>query len=363
VIQSLNYGGMERVLSDLVSRCDQDRFEAHVLCLNFLGRYSKGLDRVAELHVARPMSRLSMLRPSSLSHDMARIAPDVVHTHSGVWYKASLAARRARVPWLVHTEHGRREPDGWTHRLIDGIAARRTDAIVAVSARLALDLPTTIRAPSSRVVYIPNGIDTEQYRPREDTGTIRRELGIPPGAPIIGSIGRLEPIKTYDVMVNAFAEFVRTDAGRDAILVIAGDGSERGNLQRLIDRLELHGRAHLLGWRDDVHDLFSAFTIYSMSSRSEGTSISLLEAMSSGLAPIVTNVGGNAAVLGPSLSGSLVPAGQASALGGAWQAMGTNPALRASTARLARQRVIEEFSVARMVQAYEVIYDRQLSAS
>ena len=109
--------------------------------------------------------------------------------------------------------------------------------------------------------------------------------------------------------------------------------------------------------------LFSAFTIYSMSSRSEGTSISLLEAMSSGLAPIVTNVGGNAAVLGPSLSGSLVPAGQPPALVGAWQAMRTNHALRASTACVARQRVIEGFSLARMVRAYEGIYDRQLSAS
>ena len=145
--------------------------------------------------------------------------------------------------------------------------------------------------------------------------------------------------------------------------MIAGDGSERANLQRLIDRLGINSRAHLLGWRDDVQDLFSAFTIYSMSSRSEGTSISLLEAMSSGLVPIVTDVGGNAAVLGPSLSGCLVPAGQPSALAQAWQAMATNPALRASTASAARQRVIEEFSLAQMAHAYEAIYDRRLSGS
>ena len=285
-----------------------------------------------------------------------------MHTHSGVWYKGSLAARTAGVPWIIHTEHGRREPDGWPHRLIDGLAAQRTDAIVAVSARLANDLPTTIKAPATRVVCIPNGIDTDAYAPRPDSGSIRRELGIPAGAPIIGSVGRLEPIKTYDVMIRAFAEFARTDAGRDATLVIAGDGTMRGALEKLIDELEIQPRTHLLGWRDDVRDLFSAFSIFTMSSRSEGTSISLLEAMSFGLAPVVTDVGGNAAVLGPSLEHSLVPAGQPAALAAAWEAMVSDQGLRARTSKLARDRVLSGFSLAQMIRAYESLYERQRAA-
>jgi glycosyltransferase involved in cell wall biosynthesis len=299
-----------------------------------------------------------MLRPASLSRDIARIGPDVVHTHSGVWYKGSLAARTAGVHWIVHTEHGRREPDGWHHRFVDGMAARRTDAIVAVSARLARDLPTTIRAPSARVVCIPNGIDTDSYRPRPDSGAIRRELGLSPNVPIIGSIGRLEAIKSYDTMLRAFAEFLQTDAGSDAALVIAGDGSERQALDRLIDSLGIRSRTHLLGWRDDVHDLFSAFSVFTMSSKSEGTSISLLEAMSSGLSPVVTDVGGNAAVLGPSLAHGLVPSGQPGALAAAWNNMLSNPNLRARTGNLARERVQRAFSMVQMIRGYESIYER-----
>src|SRR3954471_24606577 len=132
VIANLNYGGMERVLSDIVTRCNRDRFESHVLCLQYLGRFSNGLERYAELHVAQPMTRFSMLRPAALTDQITRIAPDIVHTHSGVWYKASLAARMAKVNWLIHTEHGRRQPDTWPPRLVDGMAARRTDAVVAV---------------------------------------------------------------------------------------------------------------------------------------------------------------------------------------------------------------------------------------
>ena len=357
VIANLNYGGMERVLSDIVTRCDPERFESHVLCLQYLGRFSNGLEQCAGLHVAQPTTRFSMLRPTSLIEQMTRIAPDVVHTHSGVWYKASLAARMAKVRWLIHTEHGRRQPDRWPHRLFDGIAARRTHAVVAVSSLLADQLPATLHTSPSRVVCIPNGIDTETYRPRPDAGSLRRALGISDDAPVIGSIGRLEPIKTYDVMIKAFARFVTTPAGRDAILVLAGEGRSRPALEELIASLGIRDRVHLLGWRDDVHELHSLFSIFTMSSKSEGTSISLLEAMGAGLPPVVTDVGGNAAVLGTTLRDCLVPWGDEAALAEAWtRALAAQR--RAELGRLARERVLSSFSVDAMVRSYEALYER-----
>lgn len=357
VIANLNYGGMERVLSDIVTRCDPERFETHVLCLQYLGRFSNGLEEVAELHVAQPTTRFSMLRPTALVDQISRIAPDVVHTHSGVWYKASLAARMAKVRWLVHTEHGRRQPDRWPHRLFDGIAARRTHAVVAVSSLLAEQLPSTLHTSPARVVCIPNGIDTEAYRPRPDGASLRRGLGISDTAPVIGSIGRLEPIKTYDVMIKAFARFVKTSAGRDAVLVIAGEGRSRPAIEELVASLDIRDRVHLLGWRDDVHELHSTFSIFSMSSKSEGTSISLLEAMSAGLPPVVTNVGGNAAVLGSSLKDCLVPWGDEVALAEAWTRALAEPR-HAALGRLARERVLSSFSVDAMVRSYEALYQR-----
>jgi glycosyltransferase involved in cell wall biosynthesis len=357
VIANLNYGGMERVLSDIVTRCNADRFESHVLCLQYLGRYSEGLDQFAELHVAEPTTRVSMLRPTALVDQMTRIAPDVVHTHSGVWYKASLAARMARVNWLIHTEHGRRQPDTWPHRLVDGIAARRTHAVVAVSSLLADQLPATLHTSPSRVVCIPNGVDTDAYRPRPDGGSLRRALGISHNTPVIGSIGRLEPIKTYDVMIKAFARFLSTPAGRDAILVVAGEGQSRPAIEELIGTLGIRGRVHLLGWRDDVHELHSTFSIFTMSSKSEGTSISLLEAMGAGLPPVVTDVGGNASVLGTSLRDCLVPWGDEAALAEAWTRALAEPRT-ADLGRLARDRVLSSFSVDAMVRSYEALYER-----
>src|SRR5216110_2619128 len=123
VIKNLNYGGMERILADIVRCTYPSRFDKHILALSYLGRFSMGLNDVATLHVAKHMSRWSLLWPRTLARQIRRIAPDVVHTHSGVWYKTSLAARLAGVRRLIHTDHGRVAPDRWVGRLLDRLAA------------------------------------------------------------------------------------------------------------------------------------------------------------------------------------------------------------------------------------------------
>ena len=104
VIQNLNYGGMERLFADIVRLLDPERFESHVMYVNYLGRFGEGLERYATIHQAMPLPRWSMVHPGPLIRQIGAIKPDVMHTHSGVWYKFSLAARQAGVPRLVHTE-------------------------------------------------------------------------------------------------------------------------------------------------------------------------------------------------------------------------------------------------------------------
>ncbi|HEX5436693.1 MAG TPA: glycosyltransferase [Gemmatimonadaceae bacterium] len=357
IIQNLHYGGMERLLADIIRCTDTERFESHLLALEFLGRFADGLHEHAELHLAQPMSRWSMLRPTSFARDIRCIAPDVVHTHGGIWYKATLAARLADVPRTIHTEHGRQRPDPWNARLLDGLAARRTDVVVAVSETLARQLAATVVGDASRIRVVINGVDTCDYRPRADRGALRRELGLAPDVPIIGSIGRLQRIKGYDIMVEAFALLRGGWSSTPApVLVLCGDGSERAMLEQLARERGVADAVHFLGWRDDIHELHSAFALFTMSSRSEGTSVSLLEAMSAGLCPIVTDVGGNAAVLGDALRHRLVPAERPEALAAAWSAALEQPAARCEDALRARARVEQAFGLEAMVRAYEALY-------
>ncbi len=363
VAMGLGYGGMERLLFEMIRRSDRDRFEYHVLNLEAIGRFGQGLDEYASVKLAKPQNRWSLLRPVGLKREIAEIAPDVVHSHSGVWYKASRAARMAGVPRLVHTEHGRALSEPWLDRRLDALASARTDCVVAVSNAVADILKTRIVKRPDRVSVIENGVDVERFRPTADDGSIRAELRIPAMSPILGSIGRLEQVKGYEVMVDAFAHLMRgwNGSGRP-VLVIAGDGSER---QALVERAAGAGIAddvRWIGWRDDIHALHSAFDLFTMSSHSEGTSVSLLEAMSAQLCPIVTDVGGNAAVLGSALRHRLVAPGDPAALAAAWRAALVDPGRRSADAAAARARVLEAFTLDVMVRAYERVYEGKAPA-
>ena len=122
IVQNLNYGGAERLLFEMLRQSDRSAFENHVLILQYAGRFGTGLEEFARVTVGQPMSRLSLLRPAALADTIARIGPDVLQTHSGVWYKAARAGRMAGVPWSVHTEHGRGNPDPFMSRTLDGLA-------------------------------------------------------------------------------------------------------------------------------------------------------------------------------------------------------------------------------------------------
>lgn len=358
IINNLNYGGMERVIADLARSTDPSRFDKHILVLSYLGRFSKGLETVATLHVAEQSSRWSFVWPRRLAAQIQRIAPDVVHTHSGVWYKASLAARLAGVRRLIHTEHGRPTPDSWHRKFVERIAAGRTDYVVAVSAPLAAYHRAEWIVPERHKIHmILNGIDTDVYCPRPDPGTVRRHLGVSATTPVLGSIGRLQAIKGYDIMIEAFRRLhAGWEHGPAPVLLLAGEGSQRRHLETVAGSYGLRDTIRFLGWRDDVHDLHATFTLFTLASRSEGTSISLLEAMSAGLCPVVTNVGGNADILGEELRHRLVPPEDPGALAHAWKKALQDVVTRERDAQTARRRVMAEFGVAAMARSYEDLY-------
>lgn len=357
VIQNMNYGGMERILADLIRGTDPSRFELHLVVLQYLGRFAEGLDVHATLHIAPPLGRGSMVWPGPLIRLLRRLAPDVVHTHSGVWYKASLAARLAGVPVVIHTEHGRPSPDPNPGRFIDRTASRWTTRVVAVSEALRHQLTETLVADPSHLVVIPNGIDLPASPEQPSAATLRTELRLALGTPIIGSVGRLERIKGYDIMVEAFGRLISgwPQAPRPA-LVVVGEGGLRTSLEQRARELGVGPEVHLLGWRDDVRRWLNGFDLFTLASRSEGTSISLLEAMAEGCCPVVTDVGGNRAVLGPSLAHRVVPPGDPGALAAAWANALGEPERRARDGRLAAERVRDTFSLEGMVAAYESLY-------
>jgi glycosyltransferase involved in cell wall biosynthesis len=137
---------------------------------------------------------------------------------------------------------------------------------------------------------------------------------------------------------------------------VVGEGTLRAGLERRARELGVSADVHLLGWRDDVARCLGGFDLFTLASRSEGTSISLLEAMAAGRCPVVTDVGGNRAVLGKDLAHRLVPASDPSALAAAWDAALGDPQARARDSGLAESRVRDAYSLDGMVSAYQALY-------
>jgi len=358
VVFDLNGGGLESVIGAMAKRFAGTSVALSAISLS--GRAGRVGAAVApqfkEFRVLRPWPIVSMVLPIGLADAIRRTGADVVHLHSGCWYKGAIAARLAGVAGVVYTEHGREHHDPTLMRVLDRLASKRTDAVVAVSDRLAGYMANVVGVEPSRIRTIRNGVDTVEFAPGPAPQELRRSLGIPDGALVVGSVGRLEPVKAYERLLRAVARLRTMDVGAPVYVVIWGDGSERAPLERLATSGGLAGVVRLSGWTDTpvlAHQILDVFTL---TSRSEGMSVSLLESLACGVAPVVMDVGANAEILGPELAGQLVPAGDEDAFAAALVATLRDPERRLRSGASGRARVVAHFSLDAMMNSYRRLY-------
>jgi len=310
-----------------------------------------------QFHVLKPMAGVSMVAPLGLVRCLRRIRPDVVHVHSGAWYKGALAARLAGVRRIVYTEHGR-EPDETTlTRWLDQRAARWTDVVVAVSDCLRRYMETALHVPPHRIQTIENCIDVEVFTPGPPSPGLWDALGIPQDAFVIGSVGRLETVKAFERMIEALARIRASgEVDRPVYLVICGEGSQRQALEECARHWGVADAVRFPGWVDQPVAVYRSLDVFALTSLSEGASISLMEAMACGTAPVVMAVGANAEILGPDLEGQVVPAGDLDAFQRTVVATLTSPERLTRVRALARARTTQRYAVDRMVTEYERTY-------
>ncbi len=252
---------------------------------------------------------------------------DLVHCHNvtALFHGARAARRAGRLP-VLFTEHDRELPAPLRHRLLHRWLARRTDATVAVSEGLRRALIATEGFPAARTSVIVNGVPDPRAAYAGDRAAARAELAWD-AAPVVLAVGSLTAVKDHAGLVEAFAR-VRA-AAPAARLVIAGEGPLRDGLTARAGALP-SGAVTLLGERRDVPRLLAACDVFVLSSRSEGLSLSLVEAHGAGRPCVATDVGGNGEVLVAGETGLLVPPGDPAALAAALLALLEAPDRRAA---------------------------------
>ena len=356
VTPTLHMGGMERLVVRMAQAYRERGVDASITVIEALGALA---DEARDLGipvslVPTPGVWTNMRAPALAEHFSSRRL-HVVHAHSGVWLKAVRAARAARIPGVVHTFHGIVENEPWFLDYMRRAASWRTDSIVAVSESLRTVLVQQAGIRRERVDVIVNGVDVRRFTPEGRTRD-GAEAGGGPRPFVIGHVARLDPIKNQGLLLRALERLRQTVPG--ARLHIAGEGPARASLESLTSELGLNDMVSFLGEVRDTPALYRSFDVFALSSISEGTSMSILEAMASGVPVVATAVGGTPALVRDGELAVLVPGGDMDAMAGALGQLAGNPAKRKAIAETARAYTVANYSEDAMLQRYLNLYER-----
>jgi glycosyltransferase involved in cell wall biosynthesis len=210
---------------------------------------------------------------------------------------------------------------------------------------------------------IPNGIRLQASPSLGQLQALRGELAVAEAQLVVGTVGRLDRVKAHDFLLESFGKLLAEWPGPPMpVLIIVGDGPERLRLQHQVERAGLAASVRMLGWRTDVNQLLGVFDLFVLPSDSEGTSISLLEAMGAGCAVVATEVGGTPDVLGRSLREQLVAARDVDEFVARMKATLFDLQHRHAIAAIGRARIEAQYSLQAMARAYEALYDEILAA-
>lgn len=355
----LRIGGAERVIHSLVEHTDRDRFDVSVLCLEDsvgpFGRDLRGKGWLVATLGRRPGFDRELVR--RVRRHVRAEGVEVLHCHQYTPYVYGILGSLGTGASVIFTEHGRLYPDRprWKRRLLNPWLARLTRHVTAISRATRSALEEIENFPRGKVRVVYNGIDGAPYgMARCNGGGLRRELALPPGARLLGTVARLDPIKNQAMMIRALRR-VRLVVP-EVHLVLVGDGPERGRLEQLARQEGVAEAVHFTGFRDDVPAVMAALDAFLLTSFTEGTAMTLLEAMAAGTPCVATDVGGNPEIVIDGQTGYLVASDDDARLAERIGVVLGEPGRAAELGEAGRRLFTERYTVENMVDAYEALY-------
>jgi sugar transferase (PEP-CTERM/EpsH1 system associated) len=366
VIDQLKVGGTEVGILNVISGLGSDCFE-HRICTirGYDETFARSRGFKGPIDIAGGSHSGFQFLLGRLMRVMGEFRPDIVHSRNWGAIEAMPAARLARIPVAIHSEHG------YEVDMLRGLPTRRrilrrfaysvTDAIFTVSEELKSYHSRQGWLPLERIRVLPNGVDTCKFARRPEEGKrARGRLGLPVGSLVLGAIGRLVPIKEQATLLQA-AEILLAQ-GISAFVLVVGSGPDLPKLQEFAAvSSTLSGRVVFAGESSNVAALLNAIDIFVLPSRNEGMSNTLLEAMASGLPVVATRVGGNPELVEDRRSGFLFEPGDVRTLVAILERIASDTNLREECGQAARSRAIENFSFEAMIRRYESLYSELAS--
>lgn len=362
IVDSLEFGGLERVVTDLAIEQKRRGDTVSVFSLLRTEGLKPELEAAGiEVIVGHKRDGLDVALIRRLRAEIRRRRPDVVHAHNFVPnYHAAVASwGRWRRPTLVCSLHdmGFRLDREARLRKFFLWSIPRTQGFAMVGSQVHDRYVGGGLVPAARATTVLNGIPVERFRWAPERRRLARErLGIPPDALLVGAVGRLVELKNHRLLIELMPRLL---ARHPALhLVLIGGGPLEAELRERARASGAGERIVITGQRKDVADLTPGFDIFAMPSLTEGLSIALLEACATRLAIVATQVGGNPEIVRDGQTGLLVPPGEAEPLFAALDRLLGDAALRERFSQAACDWVREHASIDTLYRAFAAFYDQ-----
>jgi glycosyltransferase involved in cell wall biosynthesis len=362
IVLSLDTGGLERIVVDLVRVGRDHGLVSSVICLEKPGTLAGQVEALGVPVLCaekRPGLRFSTV--ARLLELLRQLKPDVIHTHQlGPLLYTGLAARRVGIPVVIHTEHtnnvalARSGSRRIRTRLLLGAAGALADHFCCVSDEIAGAVKAYRTVASRKVSVVLNGIDTDAFDSAGDGESLRLSLGIPRQVPVIGTVGRLNEIKRQDLLIRAFANLIDQDPKPRLLLV--GDGPALDSLRQLVAGLGLSDRVHFAGYQARPEHYLHLMDIFALTSRHEGMPLAILEAWAAGRPVVASRVGGVPNLVTSGVNGLLFESCDEASLTWALNSLLARPDDARRLGECGRENVRSRFDLRVMAGAYERHY-------
>lgn len=347
IITSLNFGGAERMLLDLVKNLDKERYEVKLATVVSGGSLvDEFRDAGIEVNIFQKKSKLGFGVIWQIYKFLKQENPKIVHTHlfgGDTWGR--LAAILARVPVIISTEHNTNLDESWFKRKVKKFLSLFTKRIVAVSEAVRQYSLAVDHINKKKIVVILNGIEVEKF-----IAISEKKYSSPP---IIGVIGRLEKQKGHEYLFEAL-NLIKTIPW---VLWVVGDGTLKGRLERLAQDLSLRERIIFLGARRNIVEILSQIDIFVLPSLWEGLGLAALEAAAAGKPIVASRIGGIPEIIEHEVTGILVEPKNVKSLADGLERMLLGEVEAKEMGKRAREVVVQKFSVEKMVREYEKLYE------
>lgn len=354
VLVDLGIGGMEKVVVDIIKRFDKKRIQSIVYCLEKKGEYAERLEACNIEVYQLQKKKFPFGYAFALAGLFKKRRINVVHSHSGIYRDATLAGLIARIPAIMHTDHGRFYPNSQWTKFNHWLFSHFRNKIITVSDELKKFVISEVKINPNKVVRIYNGVNMADFCLCIDIDEKKKRIKISPDEKVIGIVARLVSVKDHETLFFAFKE-VKEKFGNVKLLVV-GDGPLHERLRLHSESLGLNEDIIFLGNRGDVAELLYIMDVVCLSSLNEGHSITLIEAMASKKAVVATNVGGNPESIEDGVNGILVPPRNHKKMAEAIIKLLKNDELRQSMGMSAKQRIKKHFNIDKVAMQYENLY-------